>query len=222
MHISNRSVIINLIVFICYVIFSVITYIVVEDFLHIFLIWNLFLSTIPYIIVYLIDREIIKKKWLIIFSLLIWLFFFPNATYIITDLIYTNVDNFIVSSGPYQPLIYLQDVTSYLALMHIFLGAFLGLMYGFKSLKVLYDSSYKIQLHKIRDLLVIGVFGLSGFAIYIGRFFRYNSWDIFRIFSIIKVFFETFSWFTVFFIGSIALLQCILFYVLIINFEVKK
>ncbi len=222
MYISNRNVIINILIFICYGIFSVITYFVVKDFLHIFLIWNLLLSVIPYIMVFLIDRKIIKKKSLIIIALLVWLFFFPNAMYIVTDLIYTDVSNFISNSGPYQAYIYLQDISSYMALIHIFLGAFLGLMYGFKSLKVLYDYAPDINLKKYRDIVVIAVFGLSSFAIYIGRFFRYNSWDIFRVFTIIARFFDSFSWFTVFFIGSVTILQMIMFYALINNFQAKK
>ena len=222
MYISNRNVIVNALICVLYAIFSVITFYVVKDFLHIFLIWNLFLSVIPYVMVFLIDRKIVRKKWLVIIVLLIWLFFFPNAMYIVTDLIYTDVRDFVLSMGPYQGMIYLQNIGSYLALIHIFLGAFLGLMFGFKSLKVLYNHTKNINLQKYRDFAVIVVFGLSAFAIYIGRFFRYNSWEFFRIVSIARDFIQTFSWFTVFFIGSLTVLQIILFYALINNFEAKK
>jgi uncharacterized membrane protein len=189
-----------------------------HNFLHIFLVWNLFLALIPLLVVFLLDKKVIKSKIGIVISLLVWLFFFPNSFYIITDLIYVDTNDFVFQSGPYNPTVYLQNIPAYLGLFHIYLGAFIGLIYGYKSINVLYDYSkdYSI-LKKYRNILVIFVFGLSSFAIYIGRFFRYNSWDIFKIYQIIKDFFEDLSWFTVFFIGFMTIIQIVVFYLIRTN-----
>jgi uncharacterized membrane protein len=187
-----------------------------------FLIWNIFLAAIPFGIVYLIDHKLIKSKVSIIIALVFWLFFFPNAIYIITDLIYVDVDFYVLASIGYTPAIYVQDIPSYMALFHIYLGSIIGLIYGFKSINVLYNLSKATVLYKYRDILVVTVFFLSGFAIYIGRFFRYNSWEFFKVFRIITDFISTLSWFTVFFILSLTLLQTLIFYSFKFNFNKRK
>ncbi len=222
MYITKKNIIFNGAIFILFIFVSIITFIVVKDFLHIFLVWNVFLALIPYALTILIDKKIVKKKIGIIITLLLWLFFFPNSMYIITDLIYINSEEFMAGIGSYDVFLYLQNTPSYLGLFHIYLGGILGLLYGFKSLSVLYQYGKDMKCSKYRDIIVIIIFGLSSFAIYVGRFFRYNSWDIFRVFSIIKDFFESLSWFTVFFILSYTLLLTIIFYSFKYNFLQKN
>ena len=221
MEITNKSLITNIILFGIYFIISIITFTVVSDFLHIFLIWNLFLAIIPFLITYLIDRNYLKSKLAIIIALLTWLFFFPNSIYIITDLIYINYKDFINMESLYTSSIYLQNLPAYLALFHIYLGSIIGFIYGFKSINTLYNLSKKTVLGKYRDLITIAVFGLSGFGIYIGRFFRYNSWEFFKVFSILKDFFTNFSVFTVFFILGLTLIQALVFYSIRLNFKLE-
>ena len=86
-----------------------------------FLIWNLFLAWIPYWIALCIPKiyEFFKSKIIIAFALLLWLLFFPNAPYILTDLLHIKVRTPI-------PLWY--DV------MMILTFAWTGLMLGFLSL----------------------------------------------------------------------------------------
>lgn len=218
MLITKKNIIFNSSLFVIYICLSIITFIFVRNGLHIFLVWNVFLAFIPFVFTILLDKKIINKKIPVIITLLLWLFFFPNSMYIITDLIYINTENFVSNPGPYSPAIYLQDTSSYLAMFHIYLGGVIGLLYGFKSLSVLYEYSKRNAIGKYRDIAVILVFILSAFAIYIGRFFRYNSWDFFRVYSILKDFFTTFSFFTVFFIVSYSILLVIIFYSFKMNF----
>ena len=126
MFITKRNIIFNVSLFVVYIMISIITYIVVKDFLHVFLVWNLFLALIPYTLIILIDKKVIRSRFGIVIALLLWLFFFPNTMYIITDLIYTNMDNFMNNPGPYESLIYTQDISAYLALFHIYIGGFIG------------------------------------------------------------------------------------------------
>lgn len=222
MNISNKSFITNIVLFVIYTVISIITYIVVGDFLHIFLVWNLFLAAIPFGLIYLLDKKFIKSKIAVVIILLLWLFFFPNSVYIITDLIYVDISEFVGISGIYEPTNYLQALSPYLALFHIYLGAFIGLLYGMKSIFALYDMSKETKYNKYKDTIVIAVFFLSGIAIYVGRFFRYNSWEILKVYNIVKDLINDFSGFMIFFILGMTVMQCIIFYSIKFNFSNKK
>ena len=53
-----------------------------------FLIWNLFLAWIPFIIAYFTYTVTINRKWIYVvipIAAFFWLIFFPNAPYILTD-----------------------------------------------------------------------------------------------------------------------------------------
>lgn len=219
--ISNQSFIFNIVLFVVYTVISFIVFAVVNEGLHLFLVWNLLLAAIPYAISVFLERGMIKSKVMIGISLVFWLLFFPNSIYIITDLIYGNSRDFMVENG-YGSLLYTQNLEAYLKLFHIYLGSVIGLMYGYKSLSVIYDLAKDTFLKKYRDLITILVFMLSGIGIYIGRFFRYNSWELIKIFAIIKDFFVSFNGFTIFFVLSLALLQAIVFYGFKINFIEKN
>ena len=126
-----------------------------------FLGWNLFLAWIPYGISLLLkERQSLPFKLIIISA---WLLFFPNAPYIITDLLHLR-------ARPPVPLWY--------DMLTIFAFAWTGLIFGFLSL-------IRVQKILIREwgvtvghLLTGGAFLLAGLGIYIGRFLRWNSWDI--------------------------------------------
>jgi len=212
MQITKRTLLYFTGLLIVYFLLSIMTFSVVHDGLHLMLAWNVFLAFIPFVIVYILDLKKIKSKIVNILLIILWLLFFPNTIYILTDLIYIESRYFMTYTGPYSPLTYLQNLEMYLALFHIVIGIIIGYLYGYKSLIVLYRYSKTTKLLPYRDLITIGIFGLSGLGVYIGRFFRYNSWDLFRIFDIVRDFFATFSWFTVFFIGVITFIQILLFY----------
>ena len=212
MYISKKTLIYYVGLLFAYFGLSVITFLVIEDGLHLMLGWNLFLAFIPFILVFILDRKKIKSKAINIILLLLWLFFFPNSIYIMTDLIYINSSDFMISVGSYSGLNYLQNLEAYLALFHIVVGMIIGLVYGLISINVLYKYCKESVFSKYRDLLIIGVFILSSIGIYIGRFFRYNSWEIIKVWSIISDFFSTLSWFTIFFIFFMTIIQLLIFY----------
>lgn len=139
--------------------------------------WNLFLAWFP-LGVLLVWRDLRASGLLgrgrLAFrlsgwgALALWLLFMPNAPYIITDLFH------IRSVGP--ELVYFDTLT-------IFLGAATGLLAG------LYSSllAHRMLLALTPALLVqplivwavvLGCQLLAGFGIYLGRFIRWNSWDL--------------------------------------------
>jgi len=131
----------------------------------IFLCWNLFLAAIPLMASTMLKiTEQFKMPvviQLICFSF--WLVFFPNAPYILTDLIH-------LMPRPPVPLWY--D----LALLLSFSGT--GLLVGYLSL----DDVQNVITRRFGAvagwLAVIISLMLTGFGIYLGRFLRWNSWDV--------------------------------------------
>jgi len=92
-----------------------------------------------------------------------WILFFPNAPYILTDLFHLRVNT---------------KVPIWYDLVLILSFAWTGLLYGLISLFDI-ERILGVFIHK-KIVTIISVFLLfvSGFGIYIGRFLRWNSWDI--------------------------------------------
>jgi uncharacterized membrane protein len=131
-----------------------------------FLNWNLFLAFVPWAFTSLSAlKPAIKRSPLRTAVLLCaWLLFFPNAPYILTDLFYLRL-RFTM------PLWY--------DLLLILTFAWTGLLFGFLSL---WDIE-NILRPRIRPALVTAIstlfLFLGSFGIYIGRYLRRNSWEIF-------------------------------------------
>jgi uncharacterized membrane protein len=127
-----------------------------------FLFWNLFLGFIPFAISTFLSR--LKVSATVFYPLaFLWLLFFPNAPYILTDLIHLR--QHVV------PLWY--------DLLLLLSFAWTSLMFGFVSLS---DMQRLIQERfnaSIGWLFAVIALGLGSFGIYLGRFLRWNSWDVF-------------------------------------------
>jgi len=131
----------------------------------VFLIWNIFLALIPYGISTLlfIFQEKVRKRSLLLIPFALWLCFFPNAPYILTDLFHLK---------PRTGVPFWYD----LALILFF--AWNGLMLGYASLL---DMQTVITRHFnqwIGWMVAIGSLVLGSFGIYLGRYLRWNSWDV--------------------------------------------
>jgi len=131
-----------------------------------FLIWNLFLAGIPYAISQLTKRISWLKNAtvLLIGVLFIWLLFLPNAPYIITDLIHLNHIN--------------SNILWFDALL-IFLFAANGLLFAILSMVDVYTILKEKWSNIVASLSIVLIALLSGFGIYLGRYLRWNSWELF-------------------------------------------
>ncbi|MGB0429908.1 MAG: DUF1361 domain-containing protein [Bacteroidia bacterium] len=130
-----------------------------------FLIWNLFLAGVPYVISSFIYGKSIKSRlnYKQLPLLIMWLLFLPNAPYILTDL-------FHLQQKPLIPKWY--------DLLLILSFALNGLVLGILSLFQIHDLIEK-QFGKSKGFafaLIICL--LCAFGVYLGRFLRFNSWDI--------------------------------------------
>ena len=131
----------------------------------VFLVWNIFLALIPYIIstlLVLYHHKVKRAFWLWI-PFAVWLCFFPNAPYILTDLFHLR---------PRAGVPYWYD----LALILFF--AWNGLMLGFASVMDI-QTVFTNRFHAaVGWIISIGSLLLAGFGIYLGRYLRWNSWDV--------------------------------------------
>ncbi len=137
-----------------------------RDFLYAFLIWNLFLAWLPLAFALLACekyKQSAAKNWRFFALAGAWLLFFPNAPYIFTDLIH-------LFRGAYRHF--------WVDMVLILSCALTGLVLGFLSLYLMHSLARRIIGQWYSWLFVAAVAGLSGIGIYLGRFLRFNSWDV--------------------------------------------
>lgn len=129
-----------------------------------FLIWNLFLAYIPYFISSIIVKKLQKSSRLKLISMMIlWLLFLPNAPYIITDFIHLHHSK--------ANLVWLD-------IFILFSFSLTGLLLAIVSMQEVYQTIKNRWSVKTANYLIFIATFLSGFGIYLGRFLRFNSWDI--------------------------------------------
>jgi len=130
---------------------------------YISMIWNIFLAWIPFVLAGFLQQYRLKEKWkqLVIFGT--WLLFFPNALYIVTDLIHLQDEN---------------TMPWWFDAVLLFASSFIGIVMAFVSLRKaeLYLSSY-FKPAVVSILMGIVLF-MGSFGVYLGRFERWNSWDV--------------------------------------------
>lgn len=131
-----------------------------------FLIWNLLLAWLPLVFAYMLVLHLKKKPWHdwtgIVLSLL-WLGFLPNSFYIGSDFVHIR---FATS----------QTALYYAMLLLSF--TLNGLALGFISLYMLHKQALKRVSIETAHTMVAVILLLSSFAIYLGRYLRWNTWDV--------------------------------------------
>jgi uncharacterized membrane protein len=128
---------------------------------YIFLAWNLFLAWIPFALSQQLGH--MKKRWPIFLVLAAWLLFLPNAPYIITDFLHLKQR---------LPVPYWYDI------LLLFSAALNGLLLGLASLVTVEKFLIGRYGKRWTGFIVLCSFFLCAFGIYIGRYLRWNSWDI--------------------------------------------
>ncbi|HYZ20380.1 MAG TPA: DUF1361 domain-containing protein [Gaiellaceae bacterium] len=130
------------------------------------LVWNLFLAWVPFVLALVVyDRYHRGAAPLpLLAGGVVWLLFFPNAPYIVTDLKY-------LGSWDGAPIWF--DVVLASA------AAWAGLALGFLSLYLMQAVVRRVLGTLNAWLFVLAVLALGSFGIYLGRFQRWNSWDVF-------------------------------------------
>lgn len=130
-----------------------------------FLCWNLLLAWAPYLAALQFNREVHAKSAIVLRAgwFALWLAFLPNAPYLVTDFIHLQ----------YRP-----PVPVWYDIVLLFSFAFTGLMIGVVSL---YEMRLALRRYLTRaktEAVILGAIALAGFGVWLGRFQRWNSWDL--------------------------------------------
>lgn len=129
-----------------------------------FLLWNLFLAVVPFVLSSLlaVARGPLRARVLLPVGA-VWLLFFPNAPYLLTDL-------FHLQPRPGVP--YWYDLALILSC------AWNGLMLAYASLTDM-QTLVRRRLGPVAGWVFATLaLTLGSFGIYLGRYLRFNSWDV--------------------------------------------
>lgn len=159
--IKTTSVLLCLTVFCLFL--SCIRVLLTRDIFLLFLGWNLILAFIPWFISITLYITKLKYKLPVAMLIILWLVFFPNATYILTDIIHLKR-----GAPQYQWFDFILITAYYFA----------GLLYAFTSLDLIERVLSSIFVIKYPVIFSVIVLYLSAYGIYLGRFLRWNSWDV--------------------------------------------
>lgn len=131
---------------------------------HEALIGNLLLAWIPLLFalpVYAHGRK--PRHWVTLgFCTLVWFLFYPNAPYLVTDLVH-------LKTRPPVPRWY--------DLILIMSFAWTGLSLGYFSLYLMQEVVRRWLGRGVGWAFAIGMLALGAFGVFVGRFWRWNSWE---------------------------------------------
>ncbi len=133
------------------------------DFASAYLLWNLFLAWIPWLLGTVVARA--RARWVALAALPAWLAFLPNAPYLVTDLLHLQ---------PLDPVPFWYDALLYCAF------ALAGCALGWTSLAMVRERAARAMGPVRAELALVAVAFLAGFGVYLGRFGRWNSVDVWQ------------------------------------------
>lgn len=130
-----------------------------------FLMWNVFLALLP--LDFALIAAVSKRLIAVVFSVL-WLLFFPNTMYMITDFIHLQ---YISTALDVRYQYFNYSVLS--------AGIFIGVTLGVLSLEIILRRFFAPEKDLLKLVFMFLMSVVSAFGIYLGRFLRLNSWDVF-------------------------------------------
>ncbi len=137
-----------------------------RQFTFVAFLWNLFLAWIPLLAalaLYTLRARGVRRPVAGTCLGVIWFLFFPNAPYIMTDVVHFRVR---------PPVPYWYDMITILSF------GLTGLFLGYLSLYLVQEVVRSWVGRWWSWVFAFAMLGLSAFGIYLGRFMRWNSWDV--------------------------------------------
>ena len=140
-----------------------------------FLVWNVFLAWLPALLAWKIIRYHDKNSLrpTVILWIIAWVLFLPNTFYIVSDFIHLHT---------------VGGASKLFDAALLFAFSLTGFLLGIASLAVVHSWLNTYIKKRNSGILIGGVILLSSFAIYLGRYQRWNSWDI--IFNPLGILFD--------------------------------
>lgn len=149
-----------------------------------FMPWNLFLAWVPLWLAIPVAHLARARRvnWPALSALTFaWLLFFPNAPYLVTEFIHLSPHH----APAQRPIGLLHGLSPHRAVppwydaILIFACAWNGLLLGFVSLRIVQATVRRLAGSAWGWAAVVAVIGLGSFGVSLGRFQRWNSWDLF-------------------------------------------
>ncbi|MGO4528735.1 DUF1361 domain-containing protein [Paenibacillus sp. 2TAF8] len=149
--------------------------------MYAFLGWDMFLAWVPLLIsllmAYVFQRKAVRPGWLgmTLAALLglIWLFFLPNAAYLFTEMLHAFR---YFTAQPGSRFWFTMDFWYSLTLA--FAVAIVGLLLSTCSVMQIQQLLHRFVHRFVCWMVVAIILLLSSIGVYIGRFIRWNSWDL--------------------------------------------
>lgn len=129
---------------------------------YLFLFWNSFLALIPYACSQFMLQS--SNKIYTSILLILGILFLPNALYLISD---------------FEHLVERPPIPFFFDILLMFFAAFFGLLLNVFALQNMHDYLKKYFKNNTANFIIGAIILLSGFGVYLGRYLRWNSWDIF-------------------------------------------
>ncbi len=132
---------------------------------YVFLFWNLVLAFVPFAISELMLRFDFSQKKLLFWVLTaLWLLFFPNSPYIMTDLFHLKPK----AGAPF-----------WYDLMLLLSYSFNGFFLGFLSLMTIEKITTQLYSKAVSNVVTFVSLIACSVGVYVGRYLRWNSWEVF-------------------------------------------
>jgi uncharacterized membrane protein len=147
------------------------------------LVWNLFLAWLPYFFALRLAASAPRSlpQWAGATALAaLWLLFFPNAPYLITDLIHLHPDH-ATHDRPIALLAGLtrgQPIPVWFDALLVFAFAWTGVLLAFASLDLVRRKVARVAGERWGWAMASAAIVLCSFGVALGRFERFNSWDV--------------------------------------------
>jgi uncharacterized membrane protein len=177
---------------IVYAILTTILGIIMNNGLIVFLGWNVILATFVFFLAQMFVYSRLKKQpfWLSYVIFILFILFFPNTFYLLTDTIHFQAYTFFEE----YPALYAWMIEDWIVFMIVTIGMLYGVKLGISAIDFMQDVEFPL-IKKNRTLYLLGLFILSSIGIYLGRFIRLNSWNILDVERIIFGILDPFTFF---------------------------
>lgn len=135
--------------------------------MYLFLVWNLMLAMIPWLMTTWTGFHTKKMSGPArLVGTVLWILFFPNSPYILTDLFHLHKPG---------------DMPLWFDLIMILSFATTALVFGLWSLHALETALRNTYKSWQVEIFIVCMLFASGFGVYLGRYLRFNSWDLFSM-----------------------------------------
>lgn len=141
--------------------------------------FNFFLAELPLVFALVFSwADATNRRALRILSFVVWLLFFPNSHYMVTDFFHIRDIRYYIE--PFWSVALINKTGAWAMMMYLFAVSFAAVLIGCISLNIIHRVVERRTGKKGGWAFVTVICFLGGYAIYLGRFIKLNSWDVLK------------------------------------------